>query len=127
MFTIEQINELHDRLGNAETLLLYAQGLQAIGIDYFDSYLFDGHSEFFGTDGTVKSPVAHEILSIAETTNKQGLLEHLSLHEQRKINYLEMSRGLAESGVEKWTVDTHRFTMTFYDCAGNAMLVETIK
>ena len=38
-----------------------------------------------------------------------------------------MSKGLAESGIEKWTVDTSRMTMTFYDKAGNEMLVETIK
>jgi hypothetical protein len=26
-----------------------------------------------------------------------------------------MSRGLAQSGIEKWTVDTGRMTMTFHD------------
>jgi hypothetical protein len=38
-----------------------------------------------------------------------------------------MSRGLAQSGIEKWTVDTGRMTMTFYDKAGSEMLVEQIK
>jgi hypothetical protein len=36
-----------------------------------------------------------------------------------------MSRGLAQSGIEKWTVDTGRMTM-FYDKAGREMLVEQI-
>jgi uncharacterized protein YbcV (DUF1398 family) len=40
---------------------------------------------------------------------------------------LEMSRGLAQSGIEKWTVDTGRMTMTFYDKAGSEMLVEQVK
>jgi hypothetical protein len=35
-----------------------------------------------------------------------------------------MSRGLAESGIEKWTVDTNRMTVTFYDKAGNEILIE---
>ena len=47
-------------------------------------------------------------------------------HERRETTYLEMSRGLAESGIEKWTVDSSRMTMTFYDKAGTEMLVEQI-
>jgi hypothetical protein len=38
-----------------------------------------------------------------------------------------MSRGLAQRGIGKWTVDTGRMTMTFYDKAGGEMLVEQIK
>jgi hypothetical protein len=38
-----------------------------------------------------------------------------------------MSRGLAQSGIEKSTVDTGKMTMTFYDKTGGEMLVEPIK
>jgi uncharacterized protein YbcV (DUF1398 family) len=31
-----------------------------------------------------------------------------------------------QSGIQIWTVDTQRMTMTFYDKAGNEMLVEQI-
>ena len=54
------------------------------------------------------------------------ILEHLSRHERHETSFLNMSRGLAESGIEKWTVDTGRMTMTFYDKAGREMLVEQI-
>ena len=37
-----------------------------------------------------------------------------------------MSKGLADSGVEKWTVDTNNMTIAFYDKQGNALLVEEI-
>jgi uncharacterized protein YbcV (DUF1398 family) len=37
-----------------------------------------------------------------------------------------LGRGLADSGVQKWTVDTHAMTMTFYDRTGVALLVEKI-
>jgi uncharacterized protein YbcV (DUF1398 family) len=46
--------------------------------------------------------------------------------EQRQTTYLEMSRGPGQSGIGKWTVDTSRMTMTFYDKAGRKMLVEQI-
>jgi len=71
MFTIEQINDLHARLGSARTLPEYLRALKALGVERYDSYL-------------------------------------------------------AQSGIEKWTVDTRRMTMTFYDKAGREMLVEQI-
>jgi hypothetical protein len=37
-----------------------------------------------------------------------------------------MARGLAQSGIEKWTVDTGRMTMTFYDKASTEILIEQI-
>jgi hypothetical protein len=38
-----------------------------------------------------------------------------------------MSRGLAQSGREKWMVDTGRMTMTFYDKAGRETVLEQIR
>jgi len=127
MFTIEQIDDLHARLGSAKTLPEYVQALKALGVKRYDSYLADGHSEYFGQgDHKVVSPPVHEVLPVAETSQREMFLQHLSRHEQRQTTYLEMSRGLAQSGIEKWTVDTGRMTMTFYDKAGNEMLVEQI-
>jgi uncharacterized protein YbcV (DUF1398 family) len=40
--------------------------------------------------------------------------------------YLEMSKGLADSGIEKWTVDTKNMTMTFYDKVEDKVFAETI-
>jgi uncharacterized protein YbcV (DUF1398 family) len=37
-----------------------------------------------------------------------------------------MSKGLADSGIGRWSVDTHAMTMTFYDRSGHALLVEQI-
>ena len=127
MFTIEQIDDLHDRLGRPETLSEYVRALKAIGVDRYDSYLADGHSEYFGRDGhVVVSPPVHELLPVAETGQRETFLQHLRRHELRETTYLEMSRGLAQSGIEKWTVDTGRITMTFYDKAGTEILVEQI-
>jgi hypothetical protein len=37
-----------------------------------------------------------------------------------------MSKGLADSGVEKWIFDTSRMTIAYHDKAGNELLVEPI-
>jgi uncharacterized protein YbcV (DUF1398 family) len=127
MFTIEQINGIHDRLGSAKTFAEYVLALKAIGVERYDSYLADGHSEYFGQGGyRIVSPPEHEVLFVAETGQRETFLEHMGRHERRETTYLDMSRGLAESGIEKWSVDMGRMTMTFYDKAGREMLVEQI-
>jgi uncharacterized protein YbcV (DUF1398 family) len=127
MLTIEQINDLHARLGGVRTLSDYVRALKALGVERYDSYLADGHSEYFGQGGLrVVSPPVHEVLFIAETSQRETFLEHLRRHEQGQTTYLEMSRRLAQCGIEKWTVDISRMTMTFSDRAGAEMLVEQL-
>jgi uncharacterized protein YbcV (DUF1398 family) len=128
MFTLEQINNIHDRFGKADTLAQYLEALKNIGVDKCDSFIADGHSEYLGKGGhRVISPPVHHKLSIADTSNRERFLEHLSLHNQGMTNYVEMSKGLADSGIEKWTFDTNKMTMTYYDKDGNEILVEAIK
>lgn len=126
MFTIEQINAIHDRLGNAQTLADYLRALNALGIETYDSYLTDGHSEYFGGDHQVNSPAYHDKLTVAETSNREAFLKHLKAHEEGKTSYVEMSQGLADSGIEKWTFDTNQMTIAYYDKSGNALLTENI-
>ena len=127
MFNLEQINRIHDQLGKRATLLQYLQALKSIGVDKCDSFISYCHSEYFGEEGhKVVSSTAHEKLKIAEVSNREDFIKHLNLHSQHKTTYLEMSRGLADSGVEKWTFDTNKMTMTYYDRNGNVMLVEEI-
>jgi uncharacterized protein YbcV (DUF1398 family) len=105
----------------------YVRALKALGVEQYDSYLADGHSEYFGQGGhSVVSRAVHEVLPVAETGQREMFLQHLRRHELRQTTYLEMSTGLAQSGIEKWTVDTGRMTMTFYDEGGREMLVEQI-
>jgi uncharacterized protein YbcV (DUF1398 family) len=128
MFTLEQIDDIHDRFGRQDTLVQYLRALNAIGVERSDSFLADGHSEYFGTGSeTVVTPPAHEVLTIAEASSRDGLVEHLARHSQGKTNYLEMSKGLAESGVEKWSFDTSALTIAYYDKAGNELLAEAVR
>lgn len=127
MFTLDQINEIHEHLGKQATLPEYLQALKAIGVDKYDSFITDGHSEYSGKDNQkIVSPPVHKKLTIANTSNREDLLKHLSLHNQGKTDYLEMSQGLADSGTEKWSFDTSKMTITYSDKEGQEMLVEAI-
>lgn len=128
MFTLEQIDDIHDRLGSQDTLVEYLRALNAIGVERSDSFIADGHSEYFGKGSeTVVTPPAHEVLTIAATSSRDGLMEHLALHSQGKTSYVEMSKGLAQSGVEKWSFDTSALMIAYYDKAGTELLTEPIR
>lgn len=127
MFTLEQINELHDRYGSAGTYHLYAEGLRELGIERVDTYVSDGHSAYIGKDDhAVTSPAVHEIFMVADKSSKDTFEKHLKDHEDGKTSYLEMSCGLADSGIEKWVLDTSKMTLSFVDKAGRALLAEDI-
>jgi uncharacterized protein YbcV (DUF1398 family) len=128
MFTLDQINDIHTRLGKQALLPDYLKALNAIGVSNYYSFITDGHSEYFGKHNQkIISPPAHQILTIADTSSRESMLKHLSLHEQGRTDYFEMSQGLADSGIEKWAFDTNQMTITYYDKQGNALLVEEIE
>lgn len=127
MFTIEQINALHEKLGNMKNFSSYVTALKLLGVEKFDSYLADGHSEYFGAGGYhIESAPVHEKLIVAASSDKESFLRHLKLHEDRETDYITMSRGLAESGIEKWSVDTDMATISYYDKKGDKLLIEPI-
>ena len=127
MFTLEEIDKLHERLGSAETLTEYVQALAALGVDRYDSFVCDGHSEYWGSGRhRVISQAVHDVLAVARASDRDAFLDHLRRHERGETSYIEMSKGLAASGIERWHVDTRAMTMTFYDRSGEALLVEQV-
>jgi hypothetical protein len=95
MFTIEQINDFHARLGSARTLPEYVLALKGLGVERYDSYLADGHSEYFGQgDHKVVSPPVHDVLPVAETSQRETFLQHLRQHGRREDDLLRDVQGL---------------------------------
>ncbi|MFC4038329.1 DUF1398 family protein [Dactylosporangium siamense] len=127
MFTLEQITDIHDRLGSRQTLGGYLRALRDIGVETYDSYVTDGHSEYFGADGQrLVGPAFHETFAIAETCDKEQFLQYMQRVEQGGVGYVEMSKAMADHGVEKWTFDTQRLTITYFDSAGTVLLGENV-
>ena len=127
MFTSEQIHDIHDRLGTMEQFPDYVRALNAIGVERYDSYLSDGHSEYFAEDGrSVVSAAVHEVLPVSDASDREKVVEYLRLHELGITSYLEMSKGLADSGVEKWTIDTKAMTLIYVDKQGRELVTEAI-
>ena len=127
MFTLEQITDIHERLGNKGTLGDYLRALRDIGVETYDSHVSDGHSEYFGTDGRkLAGPAFHERLVIAATCDKVRFLQYMKQVEQGGVGYVEMSESLADNGVERWIFDTRKLTITYLDKVGNVLLREEV-
>jgi uncharacterized protein YbcV (DUF1398 family) len=127
VFTLEQIADIHDRLGAKQTLADYLRALRYIGVRTYDSYLTDGHSEYFGADGqTLIGPAFHDVFVVARTCEREQFLEYMRRVDQGGVGYEEMSKTLAEYGVEKWTFDTDALTITYRDRAGVVLLTEGV-
>lgn len=128
MFTLEQVDAIHDRAGNADTLVAYLQALQGIGVERSESFVADGHTVYLGEGGyAVTSPAAHEVVTVAEVSDRARFLGELELHRRGETSYVEMSKGLADSGVEKWVFDTGALTIAYFDKAGNVLLAEAVE
>lgn len=126
MFTIEQINKIHERYGKKDSLASYLKALKEIGVEKEESFVSDGHSEYYGQNHKISSSPHHEKLNISKEINHEEFLKHLSLHNEGKTTYLAMANGLAGSGIEKWRFDTEKMTLTYYDSKGGEMLVEEL-
>ncbi|MGO4258240.1 GNAT family N-acetyltransferase [Marmoricola sp. RAF53] len=128
VFTMSQIDDIHARLGRADSVAAYLRALAEIGVVRFDSFVTDGHSEYVdAAGGRVVSAAHHPVLRIAGTSDRDAFLEHLRLHADGRTSYVEMSEGLAASGIEKWVADTALLTMTYVDRAGRALLVQHLE
>lgn len=128
VFTIEKINDIHDKLGKSTSLSNYLQALNAIGVERYDSFISDGHSAYYSADNQILiSSPAHEQLIVADESNAAEIQKQLKLHEEGKTDYLQMSKTLADSGVEKWTFDTNKMTIAYYDKQGNELLLENLE
>jgi uncharacterized protein YbcV (DUF1398 family) len=128
MFTLEQITDIHDRLGSKDSLGGYLRALRDIGVETYASYVSDGHSEYYGVDGQkLVGPAFHVTFAIAETSDKEWVLQYMKQVEEGGVGYVEMSEALADHGVEKWSFDTEKLTITYLDKAGNVLLCEKVE
>lgn len=128
MFTIEQIKQAHAKVKSGADFPAYVQELKALGICNYVHDVADGHMVYHGAGGAIlKADAKWPARLIARQSMNDKLQQSLRTHQQGKTNYHEFCMEAAEAGVEKWVVDLQAMTCTYYDMAGQAMLVEAIR
>ena len=127
MVTLAEIDEVHGRLGNSDSLDAYCRALADLGVTGYDSYVTDGHTVFHTTHGReLVTPAYHEAVEVATEPDHAAVHATLARTEAGELDYGEMSRLLGAAGLERWSVDTRRLVMTYTDVLGEAALVEQL-
>jgi len=127
MFTVEQIKAAHSKVKSGADFPNYIKEIKQLGVMYYDTYVDDGHTDYYGENGYKASTAPrYEELSLAAHSNTDQFKRDLLAHQQGKTDYFTFCKDCAKSGVEKWAVNMNKMTCTYYDKAGNELLVEII-
>ncbi|MFN8437409.1 MAG: DUF1398 domain-containing protein [Cytophagales bacterium] len=127
MFTVEQIKVAHSKVKTGADFPSYIQEIKSIGVTHYEAYVTDGHTDYHGgSNHTATVPAKYEPLAIADILQTEKFKTELLAHQQGKTNYLTFIKMCAETGIEKWAICMDKMTCTYYDKAGNKVLVEAI-
>jgi uncharacterized protein YbcV (DUF1398 family) len=127
MFTIEQIKQAHSKVKSGADFPAYIRDLKNLGVSHYETFVNDGHADYFGADGyKITSPAKYDVLDVSETSNEEGFKVLLKLHQEGKTDYPTFCQDAAKSGIEKWTVKFREMTCAYQDKAGQTMLTEAI-
>lgn len=127
MFTVQQIEEAHKKVKSGADFPKYIQEIKGLGVKSFETFVKDSHTEYFGENNfTTKSEPKYEDLEISETTDLEEFKTQLKTHQQGKTDYFTFCKDCAETGIEKWIMDLQNMTCTYFDKAGNEILVEKV-
>ena len=127
MFTIQQIHEAHAKVKSGADFPKYMQDIIELGVTSFETFVFDNHTNYFGKDNfQTSSEGFSETLTIADECNIEQFKSDLKSHQQGNTDYMTFLHDCAKSGVEKWILVMDKMTCSYYDKAGNELVVEVI-
>ena len=128
MFDLKEIKEAHAKVKKGSDFPKYVQDLIKLGVRKYHTYVNDGHTVFFGADNfQIQSGPKYAAVNIANISDKERFRHYLKSHQRGQTDYAAFCNHSAETGVEKWTVDTAQLTCIYYDKSGNKMLEEQIQ
>ncbi len=127
MFSIDQIKEAHSKVKSGADFPAYIQEIKALGVTFYETYVSDGHTTYWGiNDYQTSTSPKYGPLTVATQTQQESFQIQLKEHQQGKTDYMTFVEMCAQTGIEKWAVCIEKMTCTYFDRAGNAILVEQI-
>lgn len=126
-FTVEQLKTAHGKVKSGADFPSYIKEIKVLGVTHYETYVSDGHIDYHdASNHTAKVPKKYEPLTIADNANVEKFKAELLAHQQGKTDFLTFIKMCAETGIEKWEICMDKMTCTYFDKAGNAILVEKI-
>lgn len=127
MFTVQQIEQAHERVKSGADFPKYIQEIKELGVLFFETWVSDSHTVYFGNNNfQTQSDPQYDNLKISTLVEVEKFKNHLKIHQQGKTDYYTFCQHCAVTGIEKWIVDLSLMTCTYYDQSGNEILIEKI-
>ncbi len=127
MFTLEQIKEAHSKVKSGADFPAYIKEIKELGVTGYEAFVSDGHIDYFGA-GNYQAAAGPKYpdLVIAGVSDRDQFKADLKAHQLGETDYPTFCSDCAKSGIEKWVIVMDGMTCTYYDKAGNEILVEAI-
>lgn len=127
MFTVEQLQAAHSKVKSGADFPAYIKEIKSLGVTKYQTYVSDGHIHYHGANNYIANvPAKYEPIEIAITVNEDVVKAELKAHQQGKTDFLTFIKMCAATGIEKWEINMEKMTCTYYNNAGNAILIEQI-
>ena len=127
MFTAKQIKAAHAKVKSGADFPSYIREIKLLGVTHYEAYVTDGHIDYHGANNyTAKVPAKYEPIIIANPSNGPDFKTALVAHQHGKTDFLTFIKSCATFGIEKWAISMDKMTCTYYDKAGDKILVEQI-
>jgi uncharacterized protein YbcV (DUF1398 family) len=127
MFTLEQIKTAHSKVKSGAHFPAYIKDLKKLGVSYYETFVFDGHTDYYGANDYQTSTTGnYSTKGITETPDVEQFKADLKAHQQGKTDYPTFCNDTAKSGIYKWRVSIEKMTCAYYDKQGNEILIEQI-
>ncbi|TRX07935.1 DUF1398 domain-containing protein [Flavobacterium gawalongense] len=127
MFTTAQIKEAHSKVKSGADFPAYIQDLIELGVKGYDTFVNDGHVEYFGEDNfRAAATDTYSSITVAASANKERFIEFLVMHQDGQTDYLTFCNHAAQCGIARWSVNIIEMTCTYFDKLGSAILIEKI-
>lgn len=127
MFTIAQIKEAHSKVKSGADFPAYIQDLIVLGVQGYDTFVNDGHMEYFGAENfRATETETYSSIAVAPSANKERFIEFLVLHQDGQTDYPTFCIQAAQCGIAKWSVNIIEMTCTYFDQSDAPILIEKI-
>jgi uncharacterized protein YbcV (DUF1398 family) len=127
MFTLNQIEIAHSKVRSGEDFPKYIQEIAGFGVISFETWVTDSHTNYFGNEGfRISSVEIYAPLVINDFCDEASFKHALKIHQKGETDYFTFCQDCAKAGIEKWVVDLHKMSCTYFDKAENEVLVELI-
>jgi uncharacterized protein YbcV (DUF1398 family) len=127
MFTIQQIENAHEKVKSGADFPKYIQELKELAVLSFETYVRDSHTVYFGSNEfQTKSSPKYDNLDISEQLDVEKFKNYLKIHQLGQTDYYTFCQHCAETGVEKWIMDLTQMTCSYFDKSGHAIFIENI-